>query len=64
MGKTDRIIRLIVALVITLCYFSNIISGALGITLLILGFIFLITSFIQTCPLYIPFGISTLKKQK
>jgi len=61
MGSTDKIIRSIIAIVIAVLYFTGIISGTLGLILLIFGGIFLATSFISFCPLYVPFGISTCK---
>jgi len=62
MGNADRIIRLIVAAVIVALYFSDIISGTLGIVLLALAGIFVLTSLIRICPLYLPFGIKTCRK--
>jgi len=64
MGSADRIIRAIVAVVIAALYFSNTISGILGIVLLVFAAVFLLTSFVSFCPLYLPFGISTRKKTK
>lgn len=64
MGTTDRAIRIIVAAIIAALYFGNIITGTVGIILLALAGIFLLTSFISFCPLYLPFGISTKKKDK
>jgi hypothetical protein len=64
MGSTDRIIRSIIAIVIAALYFTNVITGLLGIVLLVLAAVFLLTSFISFCPLYLPFGISTRKKTK
>lgn len=61
MGGADRIVRILLALVISVLYFTQTISGTLGIVLLVLGGIFLLTSFISFCPLYAPFGISTCK---
>jgi len=61
MGSADRIIRVLIALVIAGLYFSNLISGTLGLVLLVLAGIFVLTSFISFCPLYAPFGISTCK---
>jgi hypothetical protein len=61
MGSTDKIIRILIAIVIAVMYFTGTISGALGLVLLIFGGIFLATSFISFCPLYLPFGISTCK---
>lgn len=62
MGSADRIIRLIIAAVIAILFFSNIISGTLGIVLLVLAGVFTLTSFISFCPLYVPLGITTCPK--
>lgn len=59
MGSADKIIRLIIAAIIGLLYFTGTISGTVGIVLLVLAGIFVLTSFISFCPLYAPFGIST-----
>lgn len=61
MGKTDRIIRVILAIVLGYLYFSGTVTGTLGIVLVSLGAIFLLTSLISFCPLYAPFGIRTCK---
>ncbi len=61
MGPTDKIIRSFIAVVIAVLYFTGTISGTLGLILLILGGVFLATSFISFCPLYAPLGISTCK---
>ena len=59
MGNTDRVIRLIIAAVIGVLYYTGTISGTLGIVLLVLAGVFVLTSFVSFCPLYAPFGIST-----
>lgn len=63
MGSLDRIVRIVLALVIAVLYFTNVVSGVLGIVLLVLAGVFVLTSFISFCPLYLPFGISTCKKK-
>jgi len=63
MGSADRIIRILIAIVIGILYFTNVITGTLGIILLILGVVFLLTSFVSFCPLYLPLGLSTKKKK-
>jgi hypothetical protein len=63
MGTIDKTIRILLALVIIVLYFTNIISGTLAIVGLIFSGIFILTSFISFCPLYLPFGISTRKKE-
>jgi hypothetical protein len=62
MGKADSAIRLIVAAIIAVLYFMNIITGTLGIILLIVAVVFAATSFINFCPLYTIFGMNTCKK--
>jgi len=61
MGNADRIIRVIIAVIIAALYFTNVISGTLGIVLLVLAGIFVLTSLMSFCPLYAPFGLSTCK---
>jgi len=64
MGLTDRIIRVILAAIIGILYFSGTISGTLGMVLLILAGIFVLTSLISFCPLYAPFGFNTCALKK
>ncbi len=59
MGSMDKIVRIIIAAVIAVLYYTNVISGTLGIVLLVLAGVFVLTSFISFCPLYAPFGLST-----
>lgn len=62
MGTADKAVRIIVAIIISGLYFTNTISGTTAIILLALSGIFILTSFISFCPLYLPFGFSTRKK--
>ena len=63
MGIIDRVIRIVVALVIIGLYFANVITGTLAIVLLVLASVFILTSLIRFCPLYLPFGINTWNKK-
>lgn len=63
MGITDKRIRVLIAIVIASLYYTKVIDGTLAIVLLALAIVFLLTSFISFCPLYLPFGISTIKKK-
>ena len=63
MGTIDRIIRVIIAAVIAVLFFTNQITGTLGIVLIILAAVFLLTSFISFCPLYLPLGLKTKKSK-
>lgn len=64
MGTADKVVRIIVAIIISALYFANQISGTAAIILLLLATIFILTSFLSFCPLYLPFGFSTKKKDK
>lgn len=59
MGGIDRIVRTILAIVFIVIAVS---SGGWFWVLGALGVIFLVTSATSSCPLYMPFGISTRKK--
>jgi hypothetical protein len=62
MGSIDKIVRILAALIIASLYFTHIINGTVAIILLVIAAVFILTSFISFCPLYLPFGISTKKK--
>ncbi len=64
MGSADRIVRILIAAVIGYLYYTEVISGTLGIILLILAAVFLLTSFVSYCPLYVPLGLKTCKKKE
>lgn len=62
MSNIDRGIRVVVAGVIATLYFSGMVTGTLGIVLLVFAGVFLLTSSIAFCPLYAPFKFSTRKR--
>ena len=64
MGSADKGIRVAIAIVIALLYFFNIIGGTIAYVLMALAIVFLLTSFINFCPLYSLFGINTSKTKK
>ncbi len=64
MGGADRIIRVTIAVVLVVLYLTEIVTGGLGATLLGVAGIMLLTSFVGSCPLYLPFGLSTLRKKQ
>jgi hypothetical protein len=61
MGNLDKGIRVFIAAVIAGLYYFNVIEGTLAYILMGLAIIFLLTSLINFCPLYAPFGINTCK---
>ncbi len=64
MGNTDRIVRVLIAIVIITLYFTGVISGVFGIILLILSGVFVLTSLVSFCPIYAPFGVKTCALKK
>lgn len=63
-GNADRVVRLILAVIIAVLYFTNVISGTLGLVLLVLGGVFVLTSLVSFCPLYALAGINTCPVKK
>lgn len=61
MSNLDRIIRVIVAALFTYLYFGGIVTGTLGIILVVLAAVFVLTAIVAFCPLYAPFKFSTQK---
>ena len=64
MGTIDRVIRILLAIVVIGLYLNGSITGAAAIILGILAFVFIVTSLIGFCPLYVPLKISTIGKPK
>lgn len=63
MGVADRVIRLAIAVVLSLLYFTNTVSGFWGVVMLVVAAVFVLTGFLGLCPLYLPFHINTNKKK-
>ena len=61
MSNIDRGIRVVVAMVFAYLYFAGIVSGLLGIALLVFATVFVLTSLVSFCPLYKVFGINTCR---
>jgi hypothetical protein len=64
MGKTDKVIRIAAALVLGVLVISGALKGAAVVVFGLIAVALLVTSYVGTCPLYLPFGISTIKKPK
>jgi len=62
MGSMDKGIRILLAVIIAILYFTNEITGVAAMVLGIFAVVFLLTSLVSFCPLYGPFKLSTLKK--
>lgn len=63
MGSVDKTIRIIIAAVVAGLYYKEILTGTLGIVLLVLAGVFVLTSLISFCPLYTLLGINTCPKE-
>ncbi len=63
MGPIDRAVRTVAAIVLIALTATGVISGTVGIALTVLAAVFLLTSLVSFCPLYLPFGLSTIRKK-
>jgi hypothetical protein len=64
MGAIDRIIRLVIAMILAAFYFTDTITGTVGIVFLIVAAVFTLTSLVSFCPLYTLLGINTCGVKK
>ena len=62
MGKWDKIIRIVTAIILGSLYFFGIVTGTLGAFLLVLAIVLMLTSLFGYCPLYTLVGLNTCKK--
>ena len=63
-GTIDKVIRVLLAVVVAILYFTHVISGTLGIILLAVAAILILTTVIGFCPIYWPFNIRTNKNKE
>jgi hypothetical protein len=63
MGSADRAIRIFIAIILAGLYFSGLISGTIGVILLVVAIVFLLTSIIGFCGLYTIFGMNTCPRK-
>lgn len=61
MGIIDRVIRIAIAITLGFLFVQGIVSGALGVILMIVAGVFVLTSVVGLCPLYRLVGVSTCK---
>lgn len=64
MGTADKLIRLIVAAVLTFLFYNGTITGTLGIVVVVIAAVFALTSLVSFCPLYTLLGINTCPVKK
>jgi hypothetical protein len=64
MGTVDRIVRVVLAVVLAVLYFTGQVTGIAAVIIAILTIVLLATSALGFCPVYAPFGFSTKKKVK
>ena len=64
MGNADRIVRFLIAALVAVLYFTNTITGTLGIVLLVVAGVFVLTSLVSFCPLYTLIGMNTCPAKK
>jgi hypothetical protein len=62
MAIVDRIIRVVIVALVAVLYFTHVLSPVAAIILGVLALVFLLTSIVGTCPLYMLLGISTKRK--
>jgi hypothetical protein len=64
MGIIDRVLRTALAIMVAALIITGVLTGVAAVILGIFAVIFLLTSLVSWCPLYVPFGLSTKRKQE
>lgn len=63
LGVTDKIIRIILAVIIAGLYFTRDLNFTLSLIAFLAVSVLVVTTFVSFCPIYYPFGIFTKKKE-
>jgi small-conductance mechanosensitive channel len=63
MGSLDRALRVLAAAIVGILYFTNQMSGVAAIILGVVAVVFVLTSVVAVCPLYMPLKFSTITKK-
>ena len=63
MGAIDKAVRILFAVAVGVLYLVGAIGGTAAIVLGGLAIIMVLTSLLGFCPLYVPIGLSTNKKE-
>lgn len=64
MGSYDKLIRLAIAIVIIVLYYTGVLPETLGIIGLVVALILTLTSLVSFCPIYALLGMNTCKKEE
>jgi hypothetical protein len=64
MNTADRIFRFAAALILGILYFTNVVTGVLGIIVIVFAVLLFVFSVTGNCPLYIPFGKNNYKPKE
>ncbi len=62
-GNIDKVIRIVLAIVMAALFFTETVTGTLGIVLVILSGVFVLTSILGFCPIYAAVGLSTCPRK-
>lgn len=63
-GIADKVVRIVIAIIAALLFFTNTVTGTIGYIILAFGAIMLATALVNFCGLYAPFGINTCKRPR
>lgn len=64
MGKSDRMIRIILAIILVSVDFFNVLNWEYSWILSLFAIILVLTSLVNFCPLYTPFKIDTRENKE
>ena len=62
-GTIDKMIRILIAVVVVVLYFTHVITGTLALILLAVSAVLVATSLLSFCPIWLALGLSTKKNE-
>jgi len=64
LGSSDKLVRLLISVVLIVLFYTEVLTGTLGIIALVLALVLAITSLVSFCPMYALLGINTCKNKE
>jgi len=64
MGNIDKVIRIVAAILVAYLVYTDFLVGIPAIILSVLAIVFVLTSMVGVCPLYLSLGINTKRNKK
>jgi hypothetical protein len=52
MGIAERVIRVLVAIILLIAYYEEVVMGAWGVVMVVVAYLLVLTALLSSCPVY------------